>query len=87
MKQLTHCFIVRTDAGFHSRPVARFIKILDEFPDVSVSVECKGRRVDGKSFLDVLSLCASLNDELSITLYGEASIELMDKIIPFFHNV
>lgn len=56
--------------GFHVRPVQRFAELARIFKS-DVAVEMKGRRVPGKSVMNLMGLGGRFGDTLKITACGE----------------
>ena len=77
-------FTINNPRGLHSRPVAAFTKIIQEFPNTQISLECNGRQADGHSFLDVLALCASHKDQVTVKISDGDAEGLYHKLEAFF---
>jgi phosphocarrier protein HPr len=74
--------------GLHVRPASKFVKLAHSFQS-EVRVECEGRRVNGKSILDMTSLAAESGTYLDLEAHGadaEAALDaLADLVAAGFH--
>ncbi len=71
--------------GLHARPADLFARLAGQF-DAEITVVKDGRRVDGKSVLNILTLAAEVGTQLEIEAEGhdaesalEALVELVDR--------
>jgi phosphocarrier protein HPr len=74
--------------GLHMRPAAKFVNLAHSFQS-EVRIECEGRRVNGKSILDMTSLAAECGTALDLEAHGpdgEAALAaLADLVAAGFH--
>ena len=63
-------YVLNDPLGFHARPAAIVVGIFAKAAS-TVSITAKGKTVDGKSILQVLSLGVKGGDEVSIAIEGE----------------
>jgi len=77
--------IINNDVGLHARPAALFVKEANRFSS-NIYIEYKGRKVNGKSVIGVMSLGAFGGEEITISAHGvdekkalEALTELVEK--------
>jgi len=73
---ITQSFTVANPAGFHVRPIKSFVQAAAAFP-CKVSVSCKGKTVNGKSSLSMLTLGIAAQDEVTLEIDGEREEEAM----------
>src|ERR1017187_5106905 len=70
---ITETFTLRNPHGLHARPAALLVRTLMEF-DCTVTVECGGYSVNGRSILGLMSLAAGYESRLTFRAEGrEAS--------------
>ncbi len=62
--------VVQSKVGLHARPAAMFVQTASKFKS-QVTLEANGKRANGKSILNVLSLGAKKGDILLIRAEGE----------------
>ena len=72
-------YILNDPLGFHARPAAIVVGIFAKAVS-TVSITAKGRTVDGKSILQVLSLGVKGGDEVSIAIEGEDAQATIDQV-------
>jgi phosphocarrier protein len=73
-------FVLNDPLGFHARPAAVVVGIFAKAAS-KVSISAKGKTVDGKSILQVLSLGVKGGDEVTITVEGSDAQEVMNLVI------
>ncbi len=56
--------------GLHARAAAKLVTCAGAFTS-QVRLECKGRRVNGKSIMDVMMLAAAQGSTLTLLIEGE----------------
>lgn len=76
---ISQSFTVMNPAGFHVRPIKTFVTAASEFP-CKVSVLAKGKKVNGKSSLSMLTLGIAAQDEVTLEIDGEREQEAMKKL-------
>ncbi len=71
--------VVKDDVGLHARPAALFVKLASSFTsDIRVS---RGEKsANAKSILDVLSLDAGQNAEITISAEGDDAESALDAL-------
>ena len=62
--------VVAWEEGLHARPSARLARIAQKFAS-TIKLECNGQVANGRSFLSILLLCATMGTTLSIEVHGE----------------
>jgi phosphocarrier protein len=76
---LTRTFKILNPQGFHVRPTKAFV-------DKSISYQCevfltaKGRRVNGKSSLGIMTLGLKQHDEVVLEVDGEDEAQAMQEL-------
>ena len=77
-------FKITSDAGLHARPATVLVQTASSF-ESEVSLEYKGRTVNLKSIMGVMSLGVPAGSEITITAEGsdetEATAAIENKII------
>ncbi len=68
-------FVLNDPLGFHARPAAVVVGIFAKAQS-KVSITAKGKTVDGKSILQVLSLGVKGGDEVIISIDGPDADEV-----------
>lgn len=74
---------VRGKFGLHLRAAGRFAEVANSFSS-EVQVLMGGRKVDGKSILDMLSLGATAGSELTIRTEGADASAALDALAALF---
>lgn len=62
--------VIKNETGLHARPAGMFVKKASEFTS-TVEVKCKGKVVNAKSIMGIMSLGLAKGDELTISAKGE----------------
>jgi phosphocarrier protein HPr len=76
---LTKTFTVINPTGFHVRPTKTFTQIASSLP-CKINVISKGKKVNGKSSLSMLTLGIAANDEVTLEIDGEQEAEAMETL-------
>ncbi|WP_219835746.1 HPr family phosphocarrier protein [Paenibacillus sp. R14(2021)] len=76
---ITQSFTVANPAGFHVRPIKTFVQAASQFP-CKVSVLAKGKKVNGKSSLSMLTLGIAAQDEVTLEIDGEQEEQAMQAL-------
>jgi len=71
--------------GLHARPAAMFVQAANGFKS-EIKVEKKGKEVDAKSILGILSLAAEYNDEVMIKANGEDAEDAIRKLVDLVNS-
>ena len=71
--------------GFHARPASQFIHLVKNFSG-DVQIELKGKSVNGKSLIHILTLGAKQGGQLTVTLIGDEkdAASIFTKLDEFF---
>lgn len=74
---------VVNDAGLHARPCHAIVSAgLDFRSDLRIRYE--GREVDGKSILQLMTLCAGKGKELLLLAHGDDAQAMLDRLEALF---
>ncbi|MBB6671916.1 HPr family phosphocarrier protein [Cohnella nanjingensis] len=73
---ITQSFTVTSPTGLHVRPIKTFVEAAGKFP-CKISVLSKGKKVNGKSSLSMLTLGVAAHDEVTLEIDGEGEQEAM----------
>jgi len=73
---ITKSFTIINPTGFHVRPTKAFVQAASQFP-CKISVSNKGKKVNGKSSLSMLTLGIAAQDEVTLEIDGEQEDEAM----------
>lgn len=66
-------------AGLHARPCHAIVSLALEC-DCELRIALEGREVDGRSILELMTLCAPHGSELALRASGERAAELLDRV-------
>ncbi|MCR5603545.1 MAG: HPr family phosphocarrier protein [Lachnospiraceae bacterium] len=70
---------IKAAEGLHALPAAAFVKQAGDFPGSAV-LTCKGRSVDAKRVMHVMSLGIKQNDVIEVSLNGDGEDEAASKL-------
>ncbi|MFX3634755.1 MAG: HPr family phosphocarrier protein [Candidatus Pristimantibacillus sp.] len=73
---ISQSFTIINPSGFHVRPTKDFVQAASQFP-CKISVINKGKKVNGKSSLSMLTLGIAAQDEIMLEIDGELEEEAM----------
>jgi len=68
--------VILNKQGLHARPIAMLAEIASGF-DASLVVGVEGREVDGRSVLQLMTLCASVGTTMTLRGDGEDAEQLV----------
>jgi len=83
---ISKTFVVANPQGFHVRPTKTFVEKASAFP-CKISVISKGKKVNGKSSLSMLTLGIAQNDEVTLEIDGEQEAQAMETLGPLFAQI
>jgi len=87
--ELHKVVVIPNKAGLHARPISQFVEIASRF-QAPLSVSCNGKKVDGKSILQLMTLAGAKGSELELDSDGEDAEEMLrsleDLIKAGFHE-
>ncbi|WP_419876194.1 HPr family phosphocarrier protein [Candidatus Pristimantibacillus sp. PTI5] len=81
-------FTILNPTGFHVRPSKTFVQMASTFP-CKVNVINKGKKVNGKSSLSMLTLGIAANEEVTLEIDGEQeeqALETLGKLLTEIHE-
>ncbi len=79
-------FTVANPQGFHVRPTKVFVEKASAFP-CKINVSNKGKKVNGKSSLSMLTLGIAQGDEVTLEIDGEQEEQAMETLGPLFTQI
>ena len=85
---ITKSFTIINPTGFHVRPTKAFVQAASQFP-CKISVSNKGKKVNGKSSLSMLTLGIAVNEEVTLEIDGEQeeqALEALGKLLTEIHE-
>jgi phosphotransferase system HPr (HPr) family protein len=80
---ITRVIVIRNPQGLHARPAQMFVRLAMQF-ESRIELVHDGRRVDGKSMLDVLTLAATQGTRLVLEADGQdavGAVEALAKLV------
>ena len=77
--ETTRTLRLRNPAGLHARPCHSIASIAADF-ESKLTVSCGGVVVNGRSILELMTLCAPCHSELVITAVGKDADLLIAKL-------
>lgn len=80
MKEIKH--IIKDPQGIHARPAGVLVKKAGEFSS-KITLTNKGKQVDAKRILAVMSLGAKAGEELNFLIEGEDESSAYEAIVEF----
>ena len=75
--------VVANKKGLHARPAALFVQLAGKY-DAAITVAKGSERVNGRSIMGLLMLCAQCESVLTITVDGQEAQAAMAQIEEFF---
>lgn len=85
---ISQSFTVVNPAGFHVRPTKKFVQLAATFP-CKINLMYKGKKVNGKSSLSILTLGIAGNEEVILEIDGEQedqAMEVLGQILQQIHE-
>jgi phosphotransferase system HPr (HPr) family protein len=77
--------VIANKLGLHARAAAKLSHLANTF-SAEVLLEYNDDKVNAKSLLGILTLAASVGNEITIIASGEDEKEAIDKIVQLFNN-
>lgn len=71
--------ILNNEVGLHARPAALFVQVANKFSS-NIYIELKGKKVNGKSIIGVMSLGAFHGEEITLIGNGEDEKEAIEEL-------
>lgn len=85
MKKLVRQVRVNNHFGLHARPAAVIVKMLQGYKN-DITFTYKGKTINAKSILNILTLAAKKHALITITIIGENSKQIMDRLVVAFKD-
>ena len=76
---------IKNASGLHARPAGMFVKKAAEFKS-TVEVIAKGKTVNAKSIMGIMSLGLSKGDELTISANGEDEESAVNTLVELINS-
>jgi phosphotransferase system HPr (HPr) family protein len=83
---LTRIVVVKNPQGLHARPAEEFVKMASRYR-ARIEVIKDGRRVDGKSILNILTLAAEQGTRLCLEATGPDAAGALDALAKLFESL
>ncbi len=78
-------FTLKNKLGLHARAAATIVNASNKY-DASVLLEKDGRKVDGKSILDILTLACPMKSRITVEAVGLDADDIMREIEELVEN-
>lgn len=78
-------FIIENSTGIHARPASEFVKTASKFKS-KIELTAKGRTIDAKSIIMVMSLGLSKDTEVVIIANGSDEKEAVKELVALAHS-
>ena len=72
--------VIKNETGLHARPAGMFVKKASEFTS-TVEVKCKGKVVNAKSIMGIMSLGLGKGEEVTICAAGADEEEAVNALV------
>jgi len=85
---ISKSYTIINPTGFHVRPTKTFVQTANTFP-CKISVIAKGKKVNGKSSLSMLTLGIAMNEEVTLEIDGEQeeqALETLGQLLTEIHE-
>ncbi|WP_054026145.1 HPr family phosphocarrier protein [Bacillus sp. FJAT-28004] len=85
---ISKTYTIINPTGFHVRPTKTFVQTASTFP-CKINVINKGKRVNGKSSLSMLTLGIAANEEVTLEIDGEQeeqALEALGQLLTAIHE-
>lgn len=79
--------LIKNKKGLHARASAKFVRCVDEFPDVTVYVSKGGETVGGRSIMGLMLLAAGVGSTIHVATHGPQAQEAMDAIAALIEDL
>lgn len=83
---ISQTFKITNPSGFHVRPTKTFVQAANQYP-CKITVINKGKKVNGKSSLSMLTLGIAAQEEVTLEIDGEREEEAMQELGKLFTEV
>lgn len=76
---------IKNESGLHARPAGLFVKEASKYRS-DIEVEFKGKRVNAKSIMGIMSLGLSKGEEIKLIIDGIDEEEAMTSMVELIEN-
>lgn len=76
-------YVIKDEVGIHARPAGQLVKEATNYVD-DIQISCKGKTVDMKRLMALLSLGAKKDDEVTVEVTGDSEVETAEKLELYF---
>ncbi len=76
---------IENKTGLHARPASMFVQEANKFKS-KIKISAKGKTVDAKSILMIMSLGLTMGTELTISAEGEDAQAALDALTSLIEN-
>ena len=83
---LRQTVLIENKRGLHARAAAKFVKLVETFPNTSIEVERNGVTVCGQSIMGLMMLAAAKGATLVIIADGEGAEQAMRAIVQLIQD-
>lgn len=83
---LRQMVLIENQRGLHARAAAKFVKVVDTFPDAVIEVTRNGVTVCGQSIMGLMMLGAGIGTTLEITASGTEAEQAMAAIVALIRD-
>jgi len=66
--------------GLHARASAKFVQLVERYPDAEVNVSRNGETVGGRSIMGLMMLAAGIGTSVHVACSGPQAQEVMDAL-------
>ncbi len=77
--------LIQSEVGLHARPAAQFVKLAKQFKS-AITVSSKGKTVNAKSLVLLLSLGVTKGTEIEVTAEGEDEQTAINSLVELAQN-
>ena len=78
--------LIENQRGLHARAAAKFVKLVESFPEASIEVERNGVKVCGQSIMGLMMLAAGKGATLLITASGTEAEAAMAALVQLIQD-
>lgn len=80
MAVITRKVVIPNQQGLHARPIAQICKLANAH-EAQLLISLNGLEVDGRSVLEMMTLCAPRGSDLTVRADGKDALELVEKVV------
>jgi len=83
---LTQTVLIENQRGLHARAAAKFVKLVETFPDTKIDVIRNGVTVCGQSIMGLMMLGAGKGSTLDLRISGPAAEPAMAALVALIQD-